>query len=221
MEIIGIVFCCLAALNTAYLSYMVIDELIRSIKKRKQRGKLDFLDDLELDEEDNDSYSEFEVADIELAPSLRSSDVILKLTERNVADFISGELLPISHSEIRELSISAVESASILLSALIKFLIAEAPEMEKNLDTLLELLEACEPTESLEEKDCVELTLENSARYHRSKAGYYGEYLIYKMTCPYKEQVIQTCIQQVKRAIDFCDNFKQYDKEKENNHDTE
>lgn len=221
MEIIGIVFCCLAALNTAYLSYMVIDELICSIKRKKRKDKLDFLDDLELDEEDNDSYSEFEVADIELAPSLRSSDVILKLTERNVADFISGELLPISHSEIRELSISAVESASILLSALIKFLIVEAPEMEKNLDTLLELLEACEPTESPEEKDCVELTLENSARYHRSEAGYYGEYLIYKMTCPYKEQVVQTCIQQVKRAIDFCDNFKQYDKEKENNHDAE
>lgn len=205
----------------AYLSYMVIDELIRSVKKRKQKRKLDFADDLELDDEENDSYSEFEIANIAPVPPPLASDVILKLTEQDVPNFIFSELLPIGHSDIRALSIDAVESASILLSSLIKFIIAEAPDQEKNLDTLLELLEACEPMETVDEKDCVELTLENSARYHRNKAGYYGEYLIYKMTCPHKEQVIQACIHQVTKEINVCNYFKQYDMEKEINHDAE
>ncbi len=221
MEVIGIVFCGLAALNTVYLSYLVLDERIRAVKRRKQKEKLDFPDGLEREEEDNMPYSEYEEPDSNPVPLLFSPNVLLNLTEKDVPDFIFHELLPIRHADMRALSIDALESASILLSSLIKFIIAEAPDRERNLATLLELLEACEPTEALNEKDCVELTLENSARYHRNKAGYYGEYLIYKMTCPYKEQVIQTCIQQVKRAIDFCHFFKQCDKEKENNHDAE
>lgn len=221
MEVIGIVFCCLAALNTVCLSYLVLDERIRSVKRRKKKEKFHFSDDLERDEEENISYGEYEVSDSAIVPLILSPDVILNMTEKDVPDFIFHELLPIRHADMRELSIDALESASILLSSLLKFIIAEAPDREKNLDTLLELLEACEPTEALKAKDCVELTLENSARYHRDKAGYYGEYLIYKMTCPYKEQVIQTCIQQVKRAIDFCNYCKQHDKEKEKNHDAE
>lgn len=211
MKVFWIIFFCLTAVNTIYLSYLVLSELVYAIKKKKKG--LIVLDDYDLEDEDADEAEiSYDEDGTESLLAICPSPFIPKLKEENVQPYIKEKLLAGSSTVRKSLTLDEVECAVLLLSSLIKHLLAEAPEEEQTFSMLLELLESCEPVEDWKEKDGIELLLEMSARSHRIKPAYYGEYLMYKALCERKEQVIKTCSKLVAENIQFCEWMEKIEK---------
>ena len=215
----NILFFSLAAVDFLFLCVILANEMTLRFRKRTVLTGEDPC--IYEEEETDDNLPDREVSAPCPMPPL-SKDVLKRLKVSDAKRFAEERLLSWRSAITGRLNIFEMESATLLLSAYLQYLILEAPACELNFGTLLELLKASEDTGSMDKKDCVERLMESSFRLDWGKPMYYGEYLLYKATCEDKEKVIGVCRELAASILDDLELFEGMDnthKEKENEHD--
>ncbi len=135
------------------------------------------------------------------------TDPIRHLSPADAGKFVEEQIFPRSAEIISALDENDRRSASLLLSSLIGFLVERAPDDEKDLPTLLEMLDNCRPYYNLkrENRDPVGLMMHNAAKrecaednimYSLRKDAvnrFYMDYQRFHIVCKRQRHVIGSC----------------------------
>ena len=134
---------------------------------------------------------DFEFYDEDTAAVPLSIDSIRLLYSGDVTDFVKEQLLPGAAKTMDTLVESERTAVLLLLSALIGFLKEEGRMDEQNFPMVMELLSHAKGTKEDDEKDPVDMLLDEEARHIRS--DYYNDYQRYQLMQVDKNRVILAC----------------------------
>ena len=134
---------------------------------------------------------DFEFYDEDTAAVPLSIDSIRLLYSGDVTDFVKEQLLPGAAKTMDTLVESERTAVLLLLSALIGFLKEEGRMDEQNFPMVMELLNHAKGTKEDDEKDPVDMLLDEEARHIRR--DYYNDYQRYKLMQVDKNRVILAC----------------------------
>ncbi len=135
------------------------------------------------------------------------TDPICHLAPADVGAFVEEEIFPRSAEIVSALDENDRRSASLLLSSLIGFLVEIAPDNEKDLPTLMVMLDNCRPNYNLKHtnRDPVGLMMRDEAKrectddniaYSLRKDSvnrYYMDYQRFHLVCKRQRRVIESC----------------------------
>lgn len=134
---------------------------------------------------------DFEFYDEDTAAVPLSIDSIRLLYSGDVTDFVKEQLLPGAAKTMDTLVESERTAVLLLLSALIGFLKEEGRMDEQNFPMVMELLNHAKGTKENDEKDPVDMLLDEKARHIRR--DYYNDYQRYQLMQVDKNRVILAC----------------------------
>ena len=134
---------------------------------------------------------DFEFYDEDTAAVPLSIDSIRLLYSGDVTDFVKEQLLPGAAKTMDTLVESERTAVLLLLSALIGFLKEEGRMDEQNFPMVMELLNHAKGTKEDDEKDPVDMLLDEEARDIRR--DYYNDYQRYQLMQVDKNRVILAC----------------------------
>lgn len=134
---------------------------------------------------------DFEFYDEDTADVPLSIDSIRLLCSGDVTDFVKEQLLPGAAKTMDALVESERTAVLLLLSALIGFLKEEGRMDEQNFPMVMELLNHAKGTKEDDEKDPVDMLLDEEARHIRR--DYYNDYQRYQLMQVDKNRVILAC----------------------------
>lgn len=134
---------------------------------------------------------DFEFYDEDTADVPLSIDSIRLLCSGDVTDFVKEQLLPRAAKTMDALVESERTAVLLLLSALIGFLKEEGRMDEQNFPMVMELLNHAKGTKEDDEKDPVDMLLDEEALHIRR--DYYNDYQRYQLMQVDKNRVILAC----------------------------
>ena len=126
-----------------------------------------------------DDPFDFSVTDAVTVPL--SIDSIRRLYSGDAADFVEGKLLPDAAQTIEVLTEREQTAARLLLSALIGFLVEEAPMDERSFPMVMELLNHMEGEKEDGCQDPVDILFEDKVRRTNRYEEYYSDYQRYRL----------------------------------------
>ena len=138
-----------------------------------------------------DDPFDFYVTDAVTVPL--SIDSIRRLYSGDEADFVEGKLLPDAAQTIEVLTEREQTAARLLLSALIGFLVEEAPMDERSFPMVMELLNHMEGEKEDGCQDPVDILFEDKVRRTNRYEEYYSDYRRYQLMQVDKTRVILAC----------------------------
>ena len=138
-----------------------------------------------------DDPFDFSVTDAVTVPL--SIDSIRRLYSGDAADFVEGKLLPDAAQTIEVLTEREQTAARLLLSALIGFLVEEAPMDERSFPMVMELLNHMEGEKEDGCQDPVDILFEDKVRRTNRYEEYYSDYRRYQLMQVDKTRVILAC----------------------------
>ena len=136
---------------------------------------------------------DFEFYDEDTAVVPLSIDSIRRLYSGDAADFVEGKLLPDAAQTIEVLTEREQTAARLLLSALIGFLVEEAPMDERSFPMVMELLNHMEGEKEDGCQDPVDILFEDKVRRTNRYEEYYSDYRRYQLMQVDKTRVILAC----------------------------
>ena len=136
---------------------------------------------------------DFEFYDEDTAVVPLSIDSIRRLYSGDAADFVEGKLLPDAAQTIEVLTEREQTAARLLLSALIGFLVEEAPMDERSFPMVMELLNHMEGEKEDGCQDPVDILFEDKVRRTNRYEEYYSDYRRYQLMQVDKTRVIRAC----------------------------
>lgn len=174
----------IAAFDLTYLCFACVEDCYSRLHSRwkKKHGTDDDLDFLNLDEDE----------DFSLAPPL-CVDAIRMVSPFHIRELVEDRILPQAEDLMNTLEEAERESAVLLLTSYISFLVQKAPAEEQNFPMLLELLNASKVYRDSEIKNAIDLLMEEDAGDSNPFPKHYADYQRYKITCAHKELVVSTC----------------------------
>lgn len=122
-----------------------------------------------------------------------SIDSIRQLYSSDAADFVEEKLLPDAAQTIEVLTDREQTAAQLLLSALVGFLVEEAPMDERSFPIVMELLNCMEGKKEDGCQDPVDILFENTVRRTNRYEEYYSNYQRYRLMQVDKTRVILAC----------------------------
>ena len=122
-----------------------------------------------------------------------SIDSIRQLYSGDAADFVEEKLLPDAAQTIEVLTDREQTAAQLLLSALVGFLVEEAPMDERSFPIVMELLNCMEGEKEDGCQDPVDILFENTVRRTNRYEEYYSNYQRYQLMQVDKTRVILAC----------------------------
>ena len=122
-----------------------------------------------------------------------SIDSIRQLYSGDAADFVEEKLLPVAAQTIEVLTDREQTAAQLLLSALVGFLVEEAPMDERSFPIVMELLNCMEGEKEDGCQDPVDILFENTVRRTNRYEEYYSNYQRYRLMQVDKTRVILAC----------------------------
>ena len=122
-----------------------------------------------------------------------SIDSIRQLYSGDAADFVEEKLLPDAAQTIEVLTDREQTAAQLLLSALVGFLVEEAPMDERSFPIVMELLNCMEGEKEDGCQDPVYILFENTVRRTNRYEEYYSNYQRYRLMQVDKTRVILAC----------------------------
>lgn len=122
-----------------------------------------------------------------------SIDSIRQLYSGDAADFVEEKLLPDAAQTIEVLTDREQTAAQLLLSALVGFLVEEAPMDERSFPIVMELLNCMEGEKEDGYQDPVDILFENTVRRTNRYEEYYSNYQRYRLMQVDKTRVILAC----------------------------
>ena len=122
-----------------------------------------------------------------------SIDSIRQLYSGDAADFVEEKLLPDAAQTIEVLTDREQTAAQLLLSALVGFLVEEAPMDERSFPIVMELLNCMEGEKEDGCQDPVDIMFENTVRRTNRYEEYYSNYQRYRLMQVDKTRVILAC----------------------------
>ena len=122
-----------------------------------------------------------------------SIDSIRQLYSGDAADFVEEKLLPDAAQTIEVLTDREQTAAQLLLSALVGFLVEEAPLDERSFPIVMELLHCMEGQKEDGCQDPVDILFENTVRRTNRYEEYYSNYQRYRLMQVDKTRVILAC----------------------------
>ena len=122
-----------------------------------------------------------------------SIDSIRQLYSGDAADFVEEKLLPDAAQTIEVLTDREQTAAQLLLSALVGFLVEEAPMDERSFPIVMELLNYMEGEKEDGCQDPVDILFENTVRRTNRYEEYYSNYQRYRLMQVDKTRVILAC----------------------------
>lgn len=122
-----------------------------------------------------------------------SIDSIRQLYSGDAADFVEEKLLPDAAQTIEVLTDREQTAAQLLLSALVGFLVEEAPMDERSFPIVMELLNCMEGKKEDGCQDPVDILFENTVRRTNRYEEYYSNYQRYRLMQVDKTRVILAC----------------------------
>ena len=122
-----------------------------------------------------------------------SIDSIRQLYSGDAADFVEEKLLPDAAQTIEVLTDREQTAAQLLLSALVGFLVEEAPMDERSFPIVMELLNCMEGEKEDGCQDPVDILFENTVRRTNRYEEYYSNYQRYRLMQVDKTRVILPC----------------------------
>ena len=122
-----------------------------------------------------------------------SIDSIRQLYSGDAADFVEEKLLPDAAQTIEVLTDREQTAAQLLLSALVGFLVEEAPMDERSFPIVMELLNCMEGEKEDGCQDPVDILFENTVRRTNRYEEYYSNYQRYRLMQVDKTRVILAC----------------------------
>ena len=122
-----------------------------------------------------------------------SIDSIRQLYSGDAADFVEEKLLPDAAQTIEVLTDREQTAAQLLLSALVGFLVEEAPMDERSFPIVMELLNCMEGEKEDGCQDPVDILFEETVRRTRRHEEYYSNYQRYRLMQVDKTRVILAC----------------------------
>ena len=122
-----------------------------------------------------------------------SIDSIRQLYSGDAADFVEEKLLPDAAQTIEVLTDREQTAAQLLLSALVGFLVEEAPMDERSFPIVMELLNCMEGEKEDGYQDPVDILVENTVRRTNRYEEYYSNYQRYRLMQVDKTRVILAC----------------------------
>ena len=138
-----------------------------------------------------DDPFDFSVTDAVTVPL--SIDSIRRLYSGDAADFVEEKLLPDAAQTIEVLTEREQTAARLLLSALIGFLVEEAPMDERSFPMVMELLNHMEGEKEDGCQDPVDILFEDKVRRTNRYEEYYSDYRRYQLMQVDKTRVILAC----------------------------
>ena len=138
-----------------------------------------------------DDPFDFSVTDAVTVPL--SIDSIRRLYSGDAADFVEGKLLPDAAQTIEVLTEREQTAARLLLSALIGFLVEEAPMDERSFPMVMELLNHMDGEQEDGCQDPVDILFEDKVRRTNRYEEYYSDYRRYQLMQVDKTRVILAC----------------------------
>ena len=122
-----------------------------------------------------------------------SIDSIRQLYSGEAADFVEEKLLPDAAQTLEVLTDREQTAAQLLLSALVGFLVEEAPMDERSFPIVMELLNCMEGEKEDGCQDPVDILFENTVRRTNRYEEYYSNYQRYRLMQVDKTRVILAC----------------------------
>lgn len=122
-----------------------------------------------------------------------SIDSIRQLYLDDAANFVEEKLLPGAVETMEALTKQEQTAARLLLSALVGFLVEEAPMDERSFPMVMKLLNCMEGEKEDGCRDPVDILFEDTARYSRRHEEYYSNYQRYRLMQVDKLRVILAC----------------------------
>lgn len=122
-----------------------------------------------------------------------SIDSIRQLYSGDAANFVEEKLLPDAAQTIEVLTDREQTAAQLLLSALVGFLVEEAPMDERSFPIVMELLNCMEGEKEDGCQDPVDILFENTVRRTNRYEEYYSNYQRYRLMQVDKTRVILAC----------------------------
>ena len=122
-----------------------------------------------------------------------SIDSIRQLYSGDAADFVEEKLLPDAAQTIEVLTDREQTAAQLFLSALVGFLVEEAPMDERSFPIVMELLNCMEGEKEDGCQDPVDILFENTVRRTNRYEEYYSNYQRYRLMQVDKTRVILAC----------------------------
>ena len=122
-----------------------------------------------------------------------SIDSIRQLYSGDAADFVEEKLLPDAAQTMAVLTDREQTAARLLLSALIGFLVEEAPMDERSFPMVMELLNCMEGEKEDGCQDTVDILFEDTVRRTHRHEEYYSNYQRYRLMQVDKTRVILAC----------------------------
>lgn len=122
-----------------------------------------------------------------------SIDSIRQLYSGDAADFVEEKLLPDAAQTLEVLTDREQTAAQLLLSALVGFLVEEAPMDERSFPIVMELLNCMEGEKEDGCQDPVDILFENTVRRTNRYEEYYSNYQRYRLMQVDKTRVILAC----------------------------
>ena len=138
-----------------------------------------------------DDPFDFYVTDAVTVPL--SIDSIRRLYSGDAADFVEEKLLPDAAQTMGVLTEREQTAARLLLSALIGFLVEEAPMDERSFPMVMELLNHMEGEKEDGCQDPVDILFEDKVRRTNCYEEYYSDYQRYRLMQVDKTRVILAC----------------------------
>ena len=138
-----------------------------------------------------DDPFDFYVTDAVTVPL--SIDSIRRLYSGDAADFVEEKLLPDAAQTMGILTEREQTAARLLLSALIGFLVEEAPMDERSFPMVMELLNHMEGEKEDGCQDPVDILFEDKVRRTNCYEEYYSDYQRYRLMQVDKTRVILAC----------------------------
>ena len=138
----------------------------------------------------NDPLEFYEDDSAAVPPSI---DSIRQLYSGDAADFVEEKLLPDAAQTIEVLTDREQTAAQLLLSALVGFLVEEAPMDERSFPIVMELLNCMEGEKEDGCQDPVDILFENTVRRTNRYEEYYSNYQRYQLMQVDKTRVILAC----------------------------
>ena len=138
-----------------------------------------------------DDPFDFSVTDAVTVPL--SIDSIRRLYSGDAADFVEEKLLPDAAQTMGVLTEREQTAARLLLSALIGFLVEEAPMDERSFPMVMELLNHMEGEKEDGCQDPVDILFEDKVRRTNRYEEYYSDYQRYRLMQVDKTRVILAC----------------------------
>ena len=136
---------------------------------------------------------DFEFYDEDTAVVPLSIDSIRRLYSGDAADFVEEKLLPDAAQTMGVLAECEQTAARLLLSALIGFLVEEAPMDERSFPMVMELLNHMEGEKEDGCQDPVDILFEDTVRHTNRYEEYYSDYRRYQLMQVDKTRVILAC----------------------------